>query len=146
MQKRARICGSSVLLYGLGLLACVVQAQDNRPQDSNPPDKHLWHSLKDALTGSDGAKFFDQNVKDCKLPSLVGKVISATPAEQPSVLVLQMYDSDRPEVTLRLKDDKGADTHMPGPVMVGSFITFQGVAISFTKEPFMLTFDVDTTP
>jgi hypothetical protein len=35
---------------------------------------------------------------------------------------------------------------MSGPMAVESFIRFEGVAVSFTQEPFMLTFNVSTSP
>jgi hypothetical protein len=56
-----------------------------------------------------------------------------------------MYDGVQPEVTLRLKDEKGAEDHMPGPVTAGSLIRFVGTGVSFIQEPFMLTFDVPTS-
>lgn len=46
-------------------------------------------------------------------------------------------DGDKPQVTLRL--GHGYKT----PIAVGSIITFEGVAMSFTQEPFMLTLEVD---
>jgi hypothetical protein len=57
-----------------------------------------------------------------------------------------MYDSDNAEVTLRFRDDQGRESHMSGPMAVESFIRFEGVAVSFTQEPFMLTFNVSTSP
>ena len=110
------------------------------------PVKALWQSLRKQLTSSTGAEYFDRGIKGCALPTLSGSLISATPAERPSVLIVAMSDSDEPEVTLRLKDKKGEYAHLPGPVVRGSSILFEGIAVAFTQEPFMLTFDVLTSP
>ena len=74
-----------------------------------------------------------------------GTLLSAEPAEQTRVLVLAISDRSTPEVTLRFKNSKWNDTHITGPLMRGSVMQFEGVPISFTKEPFILTFGVSTT-
>jgi hypothetical protein len=48
---------------------------------------------------------------------LVGTLISATPADRPSVLVIGISDPTTPEVALRLKGDDRKDAHLNGPVM-----------------------------
>src|SRR5271154_2247121 len=102
------------------------RAQDVRDPAVNP-DMQLWHALKKQLSSSHGVENFEQNIKDTQLPTLVGRLVSATPPEHPSVLVLAMYDSDQPEVTLRLKDGHGAESHMAGTMALGSAIRFEGV-------------------
>jgi hypothetical protein len=96
------------------------------------------------LTGSQGQQYFRESLDDCALPILEGFLISATPADHPSVLVLGIANPQLPEVTLRLKDDKGNDAHLSGPLMRGSQIRFEGVVKAFSQDPFMLTFDVST--
>jgi hypothetical protein len=44
-----------------------------------------------------------------------------------------------------MKDAEWKDTHLNGPLMRGSMIQFEGVGMSFTKEPFMLTLGVFVT-
>jgi len=137
MQKCAPAIAAIVL--GLTFLpATGLLAQDN-------PDSLLWHALKKALASSDGVQYFKKNLSGTQLPPLAGRVVSATPADRPSVLVLAMHDGVQPEVTLRLKDEKGAEDHMPAQVTAGSLIRFEGVGVSFVQEPFMLTFDVSTS-
>lgn len=147
MTTRARFSGAFLLL-AITVLSSSTLAQDQAaPQHRGGPDRDLWYALKKALTGSDGLKYFEANLKDVVLPTLVGKVIAATPEDHPSVLVLSMYDDDQPEVTLRLTKTAGhrqVEDHMPGPVRPGSRITFEGIGESFTQEPFMLTFEVPT--
>jgi hypothetical protein len=128
------------LLAGPVLLICSVSAQD-RKEDQRRPDLALWAGLKRSLTDRNGEEYFQQNVKDAAIPVLVGTLISATPADRPSVLVIGISDPSTPEVTLRLKGDDGKDAHLNGPVTPGSQIRFEGVAREFTKDPFMLTFE-----
>ena len=117
------------------------------PSTAGPEDPgfQLWHNLKKILTGPDGPAFFEKNLKDTELPPLAGKLVSAEPADHPSVLVLQMYDSDQPEVTLHLMDGN-SEAHMPGPMAIGSSIQFYGIGVSFTQSPFMVTFRSDASP
>jgi hypothetical protein len=114
-----------------------------RAQDATRPDPHLWQLLKKALMASDGPEYFEMGMKNALLPPLAGKLISSTPTDHPSILVLAM-DGDQPQVTLRLGHGYKEETHMPSPIAVGSLVTFEGVAKSFTQEPFMLTLGVDT--
>jgi hypothetical protein len=107
-----------------------------RAQDATRPDPHLWQLLKKALMASDGPEYFEMGLKGALLPPLAGKLVSATPTDHPSVLVIAM-DGDKPEVTLRLAH------WYKRPIAVGSLITFEGVGMSFTQEPFMLTLEVD---
>ena len=76
---------------------------------------------------------------------LTGTLVSAEPVAQPAVLIVAIADGNTPEVTLQLKDSDWKDTHLNGPLMPGSVIQFEGVPISFTKEPFMLTCEVSMT-
>lgn len=108
-----------------------LQAQDAKPQTQD-----LWLLLKKALMATDGPEYFEMGMKGALLPPLAGKLVSATPTDHPRILVLAM-DGDKPQVTLRL--GHGYKT----PIAVGSIITFEGVAMSFTQEPFMLTLEVD---
>lgn len=143
MQKYAPAIAAIVL--GLTFLpATGLLAQNNREAQRLSPDDTLWHFLKKALASSDGIQYFDQNLKGVELPVLAGRVVFATPEDQPSVLVLAMYDGVQPEVTVRLKHENQTEDHMPGPVTASSLIRFEGVGVSFVQEPFMLTFDVYT--
>ena len=103
-------------------------------------------ALKKALTGSDGLAYFEKNLRQTELPPLIGTLVSASPSDLPSVLLLRMYDSDQPEVTLRLIDDRGNEAHMPGQMAPGSQINFEGIGVSFTQDPFMLTFKAVISP
>jgi hypothetical protein len=106
----------------------------------------LWSSIKRQLAGPDGEQYFRDNLDHAALPLLIGKLLSATPEDQPGALVLSMSDGATPEVTLRVKDDNGKDSHLNGPLMPGSEIRFEGMPVAFTQNPFMLTLEVSTAP
>jgi hypothetical protein len=104
----------------------------------------LWKSIKAQLTGPDGQSYFDSSMKDALLPggangvnAFKGKLISMTPAIRPKELVLSIENGTTPDVTLKL------DSPLPGKMEPGGDISFSGVAESFTKDPFMVTFNVE---
>lgn len=109
----------------------------------NNPSLPLWVTgVKEPLLGDGGQQYFESKVKDFELPPpgqplLQGSVVSQTPARAPKTIVLGIQDPKTPEVTLQL------DAAMAGPAEPGTVIKFKGVATSFTKEPFMVTFEVE---
>ena len=103
----------------------------------------LWSAMKKQLAGPNGLEYFTNSVQYAAVPALIGTLLSATPNDRPSTLVLSMSDGITPEVTLHLKDDNNRkDSHVNGPIMRGSQIQFEGIPVEFTQNPFMLTFDV----
>lgn len=104
----------------------------------------LWRKIKLGLTGAGGQEYFDSGMKGALLPGNVegvakfkGKLVSMTPALRPKELVLAIEKSETPDVTLKL------DGTLPGKMESGAEIEFEGVAAAFSKEPFMVTFDVE---
>ncbi len=104
----------------------------------------LWMTVKGELTGANGQAYFDSSVKGALLPGgangvtkFKGTLISMTPPKAPKQLVLGITDASTPEVTLNL------DEPLAGPAPVGTELEFEGVASSFTAEPFRVTFDVE---
>ena len=102
------------------------------------PQLALWKNIKDQLTAANGEQYFNDGLKGTGPPKMKGKLISSKPARNPKELVLNLDGSNTPEVTLKL------ETPMPGTAPEGTELQFQGVPSAFAKEPFMLTFDVDT--
>jgi len=60
-----------------------------------------------------------------------------TPAVRPKELVLAIENSEVPDATLKL------DSALPGKMEPGAELEFEGVAVSYTKDPFMVTFEVE---
>jgi hypothetical protein len=104
----------------------------------------LWRSIHQELVSDGGAAYFENNMKGAGLPGGVngvtkfkGKLVSMTPAVRPKELVLAVEDPSKPDVTLKL------DSPLPGKMDPGGDIEFDGVADSYTKDPFMVTFTVE---
>jgi hypothetical protein len=120
------------------------QAKDDADALANPM-LALWRNIKHELTGPNGQEYFDSGMKGALLPGNVvkevtkfkGKLIQMTPATKPKELVLGIEHGDMADVTLKL------DGALPGKMEAGGDIEFEGVAVAFTKEPFMVTFDVE---
>ena len=102
------------------------------------PQLALWKNIKDQLIAADGEQYFTEKLKGTAPPKLRGKLVSTKPAIRPKELVLDLEGGNTAEVTLKL------ETPLPGKAEPGTEIQFQGIPSAFTKDPFMLTFDVDS--
>lgn len=113
------------------------------------PQLAFWLGIKKELAAEEGASFFQSRVKGAALPGKIegteytkmkGKLVTHRPAANPKEIVLNM-DTEGPamsgEVTLKL------EVPLRGRADPGTLIEFEGVASEFTKEPFMLTFEVE---
>ncbi len=119
-----------------------VEAHKEQQLAASNPSLAFWLKLKSALTAPDGTQYFDGGMKNAVIPpegqpTLMGTVISQEPARNPKVVVLGIENPNTPEVTLRF------ETPLPGSAPVGHQIQFRGVAVSFTQQPFMVTFDAE---
>jgi tetratricopeptide (TPR) repeat protein len=121
-----------------------VKANNEEKFKKENPALALWMTLKTALTAPDGQQYFDTNMKGTEVPggaggaqTFKGKLISSKPALHPKQLVLSLGDGTTPDATLNL------DAALPGKADPGVEIEFSGVPSSFTKDPFMVTFDVE---
>lgn len=105
------------------------------------PQEALWKGIKMALTGADGANYFNSSMKDAQLPTLKGKVVSLDPENKPKSILLAVDDgsgnSTTADATLKF------DMPLPGKVDPGTELTFEGVPDSFTASPLMVVFNVD---
>ena len=98
----------------------------------------LWRAMKRELTGPHGRAYFEASVKGAGLPTLYGTLVSGTPADHPSKFLVAMADNSEPEITLNLNGN------LEKPLARGTPVRFDGVATSFTAEPFMLFLDVES--
>ena len=98
----------------------------------------LWKSVKKTLLGPRGNEYFETSVKDALIPTLVGTVVSSTPAAHPAEFLVAIEDDHTAEVRLRLEKPLGK------PLPSGSKVSFEGVPYQFTKEPFMVNFNVES--
>lgn len=132
-------------LFFLAVLAGMLGAQ---PGPVNPnAARALWSNIKKQLTAANGEEYFRANLENSDMPILIGTLLSATPTDRPAQLALNLSGGSTPEVTLILTDESGRLSqpgHLNGPLAPGSQIQFRGVPVAFTREPFMLTFEVNT--
>ena len=106
----------------------------------------LWTDVKRGLTAPDGDGFFNDKIKDAALPGgaggvtkFKGKLISAKPELRPKELTLAVEKPGVADCIIKL--DEGQT--LPGKMDPGGDIEFEGVAKAFTKEPYMLTLEVE---
>ena len=133
------IVATSILLLGSAPHGA---SQTRNPQVVNiKAMRALWSNIKKQLTAPDGEEYFRLNLENADIPRLMGTLVSATPGQHPSTLVLAISDPSTPEVTVHLKNGNGQDDHLNGPLLLGSEVQFQGVPVAFTRNPFMLTFE-----
>jgi hypothetical protein len=89
----------------------------------------LWRNIRNALTGADGDRYFKQNLEGAELPRLDGQVVSQPSAHELIVNVDDPAGDARLRFLLALK----------GTIAAGTPVHFQGVARSYTKNPYQLT-------
>jgi len=109
------------------------------------PELGLWQTaIKEPLTKDGGEAYFEMNVKGALLPGgangvqkFRAKIVSMTPAIKPKEIVLALEQPNVPDVTLEVSQA------LPGKMEPGEELQFEGVAKSYTKQPFMVVFDVE---
>ena len=131
-------------------LANAEAAKINDRINSDPAFK-LWYTIKQNLTGDQGDTFFNSNVKDAEIPggaegvkNFTGTVISMDPADRPTKVLLGIEDPAKPDATLEFSQPLPASAL--DKIKVGQKLDFSGVADSYTKDPYMLTFKDPTIP
>ncbi len=113
--------------------------------ETSHPDIALWMRLKATLASDQGQQYFDSGMKGAQVPQLTGTVLeSKCRAKELQVAVPLPDATGAPvaEITLKLVNESGAPSALTGKAETGR-VTFVGVAESFTKEPFMLTMNID---
>ena len=122
-----------------------IEAENAAKAAAADPAGHLWNTIKDQLIAANGEQYFEMSVKGAELPGgangvtkFKGKLVSQKPALKPKTLLVAV-GGDAPNVTLNLEGFV-----LPGKADPGTELSFEGQASAFTKEPFMLTFEVDS--
>lgn len=114
------------------------------------PQFKLWYAIKQNLQDK-GDSFFNSDVKEVEIPggaegikNFSGTIISLDPPDRPTKVVIGVEDPTKPDATLEFSQPlppEALDT-----IKVGQKIEFSGVADSYTKDPYMLTFKDPTIP
>src|SRR6185503_9579072 len=108
------------------------------------PELGLWQTaIKAPLTKDDGDAYFEMNVKGALLrggangvQKFKAKIVSMTLPVKPKQIVLALEDPNVPHVTLDLSQA------LPDKIEPDEELQFEGVAKSYTKQPFIVHFDV----
>src|SRR5579871_5637975 len=87
----------------------------------------MWKNIKRVLIGPHGKEYFETNMKDAILPTLVGTVVSSTPAAHPNEFLVAIEDDQTAEARLRLEKP------LEKPLPSGSKVSFEGVPYQFTE-------------
>jgi hypothetical protein len=119
-----------------------IQSEQNLSEDAfnkAHPEIALWRSLRTELTGAGGADYFSKNMKEHEVPNLKGKVVAQPSPKELTVAIdnVTTETMTKPEATLVF------DTPLKGTVEPGTEITFAGAPTAYTKDPFMVTMDVE---
>lgn len=113
-------------------------AADEEGYNKSHPSEALWKNLKMTLTGPEGASYF-MMMKGSEVPTLKGKVVKLEPAVKPKTILLAMVDSSNNTTTADAT--LTFEMALPGKVEEGTELTFEGVAESYTANPFMVVFN-----
>ena len=107
------------------------------------PQMAFWNETKENLTGEKSSELWDMNYKDAGLPPsglgfemFKGKLVSSEPETKPKTLTIALA-GDMADVKIVLTEP------LPGKMEPGGEISFKGTLKEFSKDPYMLTFEVE---
>jgi hypothetical protein len=133
---------------GSAAAAANKEAEATNARIASDPGFKIWYSVKQGLVDQ-GDTFFNSTVKGFEIPgdsvpskSFTGTVISVDPADAPTKVTLGIEDPAKADATLTFS--KPLPAAALEKVKVGQKIDFSGIADSFTKDPYMLTFSDPT--
>jgi hypothetical protein len=102
----------------------------------------LWMKIKGALADPNNPTYFDTELKDSAVPPMKGTLIEGKPSCKSKELLVAIPLPDQQgnpvaEIALKL------DAPLTGKPETGGTIQWTGVPKAFTKDPFMLTMEVE---
>ena len=122
--------------------ASAILAKKQAEFEQSNPQLALWMKIKGALADTNGATYFDTELKDSGVPPLKGTLIEGKPACKSKELLVAIPLPDQQgnpvaEISLKL------DAALTGKPEAGGTIQWTGVPKVFTKDPFMLTMETE---
>jgi hypothetical protein len=143
--KTAALPPPDLKIEGLGDIEKAKADALNARMGSDPAFK-LWYAIETSLKDQ-GDTFFNSNVKEHEIPggaegvkTFSGTVISS----EPTKITLGVEDPTKADATLEFSQPLSAAAL--DKVKAGDKIEFSGVADSYTKDPYMLTFKDPSVP
>ena len=112
--------------------------------EKDHPQLALWLKIKGVLSAGDGVQYFESQMKDAAVPQLTGVLIEAKPACHAKELLVSvpLPEAPRPlHAEIRLKLDKP----LAGKPEPNAEFQWEGVPSAFTRDPFLLTMDAETS-
>ncbi len=113
---------------------------------NSDPGFKIWYAVKQNLQDK-GDAFFNDQVKEFELPgdttpnkAFTGTVVSV----DPSKVTVGVEDPTKPDATLEFSQPLPAAAM--DKIKVGEKLDFSGIADSYVKDPYMLTFKDPTIP
>jgi hypothetical protein len=119
----------------------IIGEKEEELKKSNP-QLAMWLSVKKSLADN-GEAYFNDQMKEHQLPKLKGTIVEAKPACRSKELLVAISDTTHPEVSLKLVNAEGAALALTGKPETGVEIQWEGVPSAFTKDPFLVTMDVE---
>ena len=119
-----------------------IEGEQEAKLEIEHPELALWMKIRQALSGIDGEHYFESELKGVSIPELQGVLVEARPACRPTELRVAIRlpsDARNPRENVALKLEKP----LIGKPEIGSELHWTGVAAAFSKEPFLLTMDVE---
>jgi len=112
--------------------------------EKNNPQVALWMKIKGVLSAEGGDQYFETQMKDAAVPELKGVLVEAKPACRSKELLVAIPTPDSPQAPLaeiRIKLDKA----LAGKPELNTEFSWEGVASAFSRQPFTLTMDAETS-
>jgi hypothetical protein len=120
-----------------------IEAKNAEEEAKRNPQRAMWLGVKKSLTDPGGDAYFNDQMKEHQLPKLKGTVVEAKPACRSKELLVAIADSTHPEITLKMVDADMKPVSLTGKPEPGTEIQFEGVPMTFSKEPFMVMMDAE---
>jgi hypothetical protein len=141
-QLKAMAKASPLPPADLKIETAAVMEGENRGCEPCNPQRTIWMAIKGALSDTNGATYFDTELKDSAVPPLKGTLVEAKPACQSRELLVAIplpnqQGNPVAEITLKL------DAPLTGKPETGGTMQWSGVPKAFTKDPFMLTMETE---
>jgi len=123
-----------------------LKLEEQAKVDAANPILAFWRDIVREPLQKDGDTYFAA-MNEALLPGDPGKqkgfdkfkakLVSMSPATKPKELVLALEKPDVPDVKLKFEEP------LPGNMEPGADLEFEGKVIAYSKDPFMVTFEVD---
>jgi hypothetical protein len=125
--------------------AAAKEAEALNTRIASDPGFALWYTIRQNLTGEQGAAFFEKTVKDTMIPggaqgvrNFSGTVISIDSPDKAIKISIGIDDRAKPDALLEFS--KPLPASALDKIKAGQKIEFSGLVSQYVKDPYLLTF------